>query len=392
MSKHEKKEKKSALKIQLLGAVGMLLIAIVALSGATYAWFTFVSNPQVSAIDMYVQAANNILFSPYTKVDMDPQTDGYGTTDNNADNAYTLGNYSDPYNDPSLWFATVTQKMIQDGTDESGTPIIDPNYIQPKSFPSLTGTGMENNSSIWNTLTGGRDFFTRTINPDGTPAQYVAAGTADDPLNDAAGNGYIQFSLWVKSNTDGILFLDGNQSSALAIDSAGGDPLTGQTDKRQFIEDAIRVGFYTTSEGSAAATPADPRAVIWEPNSTEHLPTWYGGPGGTAKLDTLAITQPTAIPTPDPLTGLSTEDMTVGGEGGKQLQTTWDFTPAGTNLKDSEIAVCALKGGSAVKVTFAIWVEGADADTLNAVANSFFRTALVFGEDSTSPVSSIKDN
>jgi len=388
MSKHEKK---STLKIQLLGAVGMLLIATVALTGATYAWFTFVSNPQVSAIDMYVQASNNILFSPYAKVDMDPAMQGYGDTTID-DNKYTpdANLVTDPYNDPSIWFSTVTQRMIQDGSDQSGNPIMDPNYRQQNSFPSLTGNGMQNVSSLWSTGVGGLNFFTRQLDSGGVPKAYTAAGSASIYDNDAAANGYIQFSLWVKSNTDGTLYLDGDagQSFVQAIDSAGGNPLdyaVGSNDYRHYIQDAIRVGFYTDSEGSAANLDdgtAQAVATLWEPNSLEHLPSYRTGvtiTDPTKPLQTLAITQADDIPPLD-INGNSTENMAVGGEGGKTAQTTYDFIAGGTNLASGKIGICALKGGSAVKLTFAIWVEGADIDTTNDVANSFFRTALVFGE------------
>ena len=362
--------KKQTLKQQLLGAISMLCIAAVALTGATYAWFTFVANPEITDIDMYVRAAEELYLSPYHLYKMDP-----------ADPAYGTGTNPDPYYDPTLWFATITRDMIQLGTGPNGAlPDVNP---QANSFP-IAPNNMKDLSSIFSTIN--RNFFGRTLDALGHPLNYVQCTT--NPNVD----GYIQFDLWAKASSSGVVYLDNTQlkSFVQAIDAVGGNQMTGGTNKKQFIENTVRVGFYTASEGSASEASPVPRSIIWEPNSTGHLPSVYSGLIGiTGKRDTYAITQPDVID--DTATGgtksyLDEKSDQAGGVGAKLKQTTYDFGASNfvNTIPDyqDKIALFALKAGSAVKFTVAIWVEGADVDTLNAVSDSYFRTLLTFGHQS----------
>ena len=363
--------KKDTLKTQLMAAVSMLCIAGIALISATYAWFTFVSNPEVKDIDLYVKTADELYISPYYNLQMDPQHTGYDTGAN-------------PYFNPALWFATITKSMIADPADTS----VDVAAKQLNAFPAQ----MLNASSVF--TTANQNFFTRALNTQGYPTAYI---TPEPPPN----KGYVEFELWAKSNNSGVVYLDGMAAAAglrnsfvTAIETTGGARIADLPfNMKKHIENTVRIGVSTVSEGADGATSPVPRAVIWEPNCDTHLGVSYGGPGGTGKLNTLAITKTEAIP------DWNTENQSAGGEGGKTLQITYDYITNGTNLytaaggpalDNNKIALFHLEGGRAVKFKVCIWIEGADADTVNNVANSYFRTSLMFGLENGATASWVK--
>lgn len=339
------KAKKASLKSHLMPMISMALIAAIALGGATYAWFTFVSNPEIRDIDLYVKAADNILLSASTK-DMSVQA--------NLENA-------------NLWYATLVQR--------EGTPVVDSNAIESNqkwAFPAI----LSDVSSVF--TAANRNFFARKNTDAGDFIEYLAAKAPVIPAaeGDVAKTGdYATFDVWIKSTSDGAIYLDGadlvkSYVKAKADPVSGGADLTTEPDK--YLENTVRVGFYTQEDGLGAA-----RSVIWEPNATPHLPGIYGGPSTAGKLTTNAIDQPyTAIQIP------AIDPDTVG-----IAQTTYDFGTGTTNIaateaayQDTRIALFDLKADEAVKFTICIWVEGADADTRNAVANNWFGTKLRFGQ------------
>ena len=71
MNENIKSKKKAARKQHLMAMVSMMLVVAVTLGVATYAWFSFVSNPEVRNMDMYVKAAENIFLSPYEDMDQE---------------------------------------------------------------------------------------------------------------------------------------------------------------------------------------------------------------------------------------------------------------------------------------------------------------------------------
>jgi len=356
-----RRKTEAELKQQLWGSISLFLIALIALTSATYAWFTFVSNPEIGNIDMKVSAADELYLSPYHSVIMDPEMQDYGTI------PYGGASQDDPFYDPSIWFATITQPMLQDVAD----PSIPAGFKQTSGFP-IANVGLKDLSSIF-TMTN-RNYFKRDLNEQGYPTAYSPAGSPPGAA------GYVSFDLWAKSSNSGVVYLDSSDNNWVkAINSLGAASNTFSLadTKKEFIKSTARVGFYTANEGNA--TSGDPRAVIWEPNSGIHLPAEYGGTTSDGVHDTtMAITTADSITYPGELIT----------EGGKTAQKTFDFpigTTKTTNIagESQKIALFYLEAGRAVKFTITIWVEGADSDTLNAVAGSFFRTYMMLGQDST---------
>ncbi|OJU18332.1 MAG: hypothetical protein BGN88_10630 [Clostridiales bacterium 43-6] len=103
--------------------------------------------------------------------------------------------------------------------------------------------------------------------------------------------------------------------------------------------------------------------MIWEPNSTGHLTSVYGGPDGSSKIDTIEAAK-----------GLLLTDV--------DDQTTYDFQTGDTNISgdDTKISLFNVRMDAPQKFNVYIWVEGSDPDTQNAVAKSDFATLLTFGQ------------
>jgi len=241
--------KKQVLKQQLLGAISMICIAAIALTGATYAWFTFVANPEIRDIDLYVKAADELYLSPYHAFLMDKEQTNYGQGAGGAD----------PYNDPSLWFATITKDMIQTGAGLGATGSL---AAQPDSFPiPAEGQSLKDVSSIFSTTN--RNFFGRSLNDQGNPTAYVAAPALSDTGVD--GGAYIKFDLWAKSTSNGVVYIDRQDlesSWVRAIDSFGAAGYTNTDLRKKYIENCVRIAFYTSSEGSAGISGETRKSIV----------------------------------------------------------------------------------------------------------------------------------
>jgi len=385
------KAKKSALKKNMNSMLSMVIVAAVALSAATYAWFTFVSNPEVRNMDLYVRAAENIYLSPYK--DMDQETN---------------------FRNDFKWFSTIemvnAQKFDNDGSFDYFNGI---QNLQPSAFPAA----MADVSSVFTGGSTGRDFFGRVNNNLGNFDRYYnlkeASGTdgeelfAVDPwagyssianggngqifvpqsMNQNKG-GYAAFDLYVKSSNSGTVYLDGasGASSVIAITGLGETDLPDEA--KQYIVNTVRIGFYCEKDHKGNEV-----AVIWEPGAKDHVPVHiHGGTGDNGWKPTYAINSTQG--------SLYDEDGVLIVPNTGLIQNTYDFgSPqvAGQTAKNAlargtELPLFYVNGEydgpwdgdeykSALKFTVYIWIEGADQDTINAVAKSYFNTLLRFGLD-----------
>lgn len=312
---------KKTLKSQLFAAASLCLVAAVALTGATYAWFTAMANPQVGNLNLYVKASDALFLSAYQDTDKP-------AIDLKAD-----------------WKTSIAQ------TDISGTPV-GKWGMQVNAFPD----NMYNVSSLFDT--DSNSFFKATAFDvsDNHPTAFAAS-----TFTTKANNDYAKFNLWVKSTNNGYLYLDSGSSVAF-------DATKTLTDSQKKIADTVRVGFVPVESDGTTEHWAD--AVIWEPNSKDHLPSTNGGPVG------------------DPTTKLPTSAL-KDAIGTSSAQTTFDFQTGDTNIKNtvdvpgynSQIALFDLSADTVQQFHVYIWVEGADGDTVNAVAKSYFNTLLKFGQN-----------
>ena len=314
----------------------MCIIAVAALTSATYAWFVAVTNVTVGNVELYVSAPEAMMFSAYTGTD--------------ASNTPDINSVAD-------WKTSLQMTDISDVTPTGNWG------KQTNAFP----TGMSNVSSLFNAAN--HNFYTASHTDQG-----VVTGYYNTPI---AGTDYAKFTLWAKSTRNGFVYLDAaSLISAIATTAPG-----------NAIADTVRVGVVPVNydengaNGGGLVSGEDwAQAVIWEPNSTHHLDTFFGGPGGNTKIVSNAVL------------GSNLGDISP--------QTTFDFIQNGTNvnstnyfdgsltgtvktvqLVDSKIALFNLNSDTMQQFNVYIWIEGADADTVNAVAKNSFDTYLKFGQE-----------
>ena len=328
-------------KNKLFSAVAMLIVAAVALTGATFAWISTITNPEVKSIDLFLKGTDAMLLSCYAAPSQE-----------------------------SHWSASISKTDIE---GQQATAF--PDELLDVSSNILGGTG-------------DAEFFKANLSTAGAVIDYYKVTTqytVPAPAAKTEGH-YVKFNLWVKSSKDGFVYLD--QASVVTaltmlLSDGGTVPLTEPqlsivaTPRIAFVPlnyDADGVGGSAKSTGAAYGSK-----VIWEPNSMKHLPEAWGGPLGdpTAKIPTLGVE--------------GANDATLSEPALTDTQVTYDVVSGGTNQSVATIAgtignalpLFNLSKGEANKQQFAIyiWVEGQDDDTRNAIAKSAFLSYLKFGQD-----------
>ena len=202
-------------KKALLPAIIMVMVSVIALSSATYAWFTVGNDAQLGKLDVNVVAASGIQLSL----------------------------------DAASWKSSIT-------TDEIKAVAVFPAdgvQINPVSTNAKTNAN------------GRLDFYKGEINADGetlTSTLLDAPGEANGQLTPGSAD-YITFDVYVKVNNAAKLYL--NADSKVTSEIADGCIAT-------------RVAFVDQGYVAIDAKPVDAmklaasgaKAVVWEPNATTH--------------------------------------------------------------------------------------------------------------------------
>lgn len=323
---------KKNLKSQLLTAVSMLLISVVALVGATYAWFTVSDFATVGTLDVQVKAADGLVLSPATT--------------------------KPAFNDPTKWFSLVDYEMIDTAQQYA--------FVEKLSDCSTTDVEL-----------GSGQFYDAVLGDTGQPVSYIEMlDTSADEATPGTGEvarEYVKFTLWVKTPAAGTVYLtdktpDG--SYVMAITEEDGTelvfndttPANTLATAGALIPSTVRVGFRTLS--GAATNNA---AKIWEPDATTRVPVELL-PGNPATLPT-----PTGKAVEETVATIA--DITTDGLGDQNAID--EFTSNKIDL--FTMGAADTDGAYIAQIAVYIWVEGADPDTVNAVADSWFRTNLKFG-------------
>ena len=350
--------KKKQLKTQLTAAIAMMLVAAIALTSATYAWFSTVKNVDVKQLDLYVKAMDSLYLSELILPGKEVATD---------------------------WKTTVLKSEIAaEQSKLTGAA------LGKDLFPDLV-----NISSLF---TNSGAFFTAHHDDMGLLESYapytypnLAAMTAATPEYPY----YSMFHLWVKSTNKGTIFLDGTPATGSLVQAltkalTDGGLSTGiPPEIVPHIADTVRVAFVPATfltDWESTETGKDwANAVIWEPNSDKHIDYTFV-PGAaltpTGKQSTMAVTS-TGIHPGGPGTGAAATFAT---------QITQDFIAGGTNAAFSSIynpsstaaidriELFNVEEDTPFKFYVYIWVEGADYGTVNAVAKNWFETYMRFGQ------------
>lgn len=345
---------KKSLKTQLAAAIAMMVVAAIALTSVGYAWFTAIANPTVEDMDVYVKAADSMFLSELT---------------------------TPIISTPADWKTTVLKSDII--------------TTQPTSFQTALGDPkqLSDVSSVF--ALGNNGFY---------KAEFDGTTGAINNFDVAEADAYVSFKLWAKSTNSGYVYINANSAvnaikALLSVDPTGAaydgpiDPVT-----KEFIKGTVRVGFvpidYVAATGGAVVAPGTgtldwANAVIWEPNSEDHLGATYEGEATSGKNVISAVKEATVIPG-GPFTSVAAHTLE---------QLTFDFIAdetnlsAGTNVSGdatdaaNRIALFNLRADRMQQFAVYIWVEGQDGDTKNAVAKSNFVTLLQFGQEKDSWIS-----
>lgn len=199
-------------KKALLPAIIMVMVSVIALSSATYAWFTVGNDAQLGKLDVNVVAASGIQLSL----------------------------------DAATWKSSITTDEIK------GVAVFPTAEINPVSTNAKTNAK------------GRLDFYKGEFNTDGTLTATLveAPGEANGVLTPGAAD-YITFDIYVKVNNAAKLYL--NADSKVTSEDALGNIAT----RVAFVDQGyVAIDAKPVDAMKLAASGA--KAVVWEPNATTH--------------------------------------------------------------------------------------------------------------------------
>ena len=317
--------KKNLRKKALVPALAMVLAAVIALSGVTYAWFTVGNTANINNLNVNVKTADGIQISL----------------------------------DGKSWKSTITTKEILAAVDNdtySGRCILYPTgEIAPVSSAGVVTNGK-------------MEMFYGEYNEDGTlKSVKLTEKNGDEETH------FIAFDLFFKYSGNQPLYLNVGKGmsvvSTISIDEEGKATLL--TDEADMgTRTAVRVGFVpmgsfesdVDARNQTEAVLDDPNEVaevinkinIWEPNSETRA---TGSEGGIGKL---------------PYEGFI-KDF---DNNGKDYVLTEGQTAAVTTFDETATLMDLSKTYSKIRVY--IWLEGQDVDCINNISNGDFQVTLQF--------------
>ena len=316
-----------------LFSVFLLILAIVALTGGTYAWFSNNNVVDVTGVDIGVGPGNSLEIS----------TDAT----------------------PDSWKKNISLDDIKDADYSYGT-------TRYNSYPDMYRPA----SSIGTINNGYSEFFLGHISKDATGAYTIAA----EAINEMDGaDGYIlSFDLYFRTAKEQYLNLDTGNSSVTYT------KLDTDVNDLQGIENSLRLGFiyegYTESDDTVANIQAimttNPDNIkVWEPNNNVHnqkailaAQDFYGL---NINASTVVAYEGVKAPIPENLhVPLGVSNSTYFESLGSKLIST-------SKNAAGEQRMFRLKSGI-TKLRIYAWVEGQDVDCENAVSGTSFEIKLNF--------------
>jgi hypothetical protein len=322
---------KKTRKNMLRSSAAMLLVSALALTTATYAWFTKGDTGRVQNLTLQAEAASGIQLSA----------------------------------DAKNWKSTITATDLNDTSLGNSLPT---GEVSPLSSTGALGQS----EGTYGTLV----LYQLEQELD---SEYVT--TAADTTG---GSNVMRFDFYVKNDNDDtgatllLDFDDSNKSSVTATKD-------GETDKGNGIQDAVRVAFIrqgyvkTSTSGYASTvltkkTDASTANLIWEPNSKEHVK--YGG---NSYIDTYAIKAAFNKSMSVKISDNGTIDKNFSSVVAKQS------TFKESDLGDAtSVSLGEIPGQSITKFTVYVWFEGQDVDCTNKESGGNITIDLKFKKGTTS--------
>jgi len=302
-------------KKALLPAIIMVMVSVIALSSATYAWFTTGQEATVDHLEVKVVAASGIQFSL-----------------NAAD-----------------WKSVITAEDIKDYG------------VLPTSEISPVSTNAKTNGN------GRLNFFSATVSDNGdklNSAEVLAPEESNGVLTPSAAGNYITFDLYVKVTTAAKLYLN---SASAVTNKDGGD--TRLATRVAFIDQGSAEDPETAM---SLKTSNDQSAYVWEPNATEHATEALQVYGSALTQGAKATYKGLKAKSPD----ASTFDIPNNPNGDYDTALAPVTTNTEIGLRDE--GMVAELGAGINKLTVTIWIEGQDHDCVNTVSGGKLDTFLKF--------------
>ena len=314
----------------LMSSMAMLLVSAMALSTATFAWFTSSDKGTVTDIEFTAKAAQGIQLSA-----------------NAVD-----------------WKTTLPIGEIQ--TAQAATA----NFAEKLSPLSTKGA----------VASGAMPLYNGTIGADGKMTGVTEPTTGD----------FYRFDVYVKNdgNTAQTLYLDLAGSTVVDKADAESDPAKLNTG----ISKAVRLAFIDQKQGdktgteqtaeSVIASLQGTTSVIWEPNAASHnsYATTYRYKLGTdGKPTTTKIVASSDIEKYVALTAATEGDASLSVMAGAAIPGTGAeyFTAAVTDASGT-VKIAELPANMVTKLTIYLWIEGQDVDCNNAESGGTVLTNLSF--------------
>ena len=224
----------------MLPTISLLLVAVMSLTGVTYAWFTSGKTAQVEAFDVKVKAVDGILLS----------LTGFNGT---------WGSYVDPLTD-------TTAIAWDDANHSHATKVVSDDYktMLAKSLVDVSG--------VWNATSNTMDFYSAVFDENSKTISSTAKVVAG--LNPADNQNYYVVALDLFIKNDGTvaktIYLDGS--------SITGSAMTRAATRVAFVNQGTASSTAVLHDETAPVTGGQPALIgIWEPNETIHTPDGENG-------------------------------------------------------------------------------------------------------------------
>lgn len=207
-----KKESSKVLDARVRNSIILLLLALVSISTATYAWFTITTTGKISEMSMEVTASEKL---------------GISTT-------YST-NLADYKND-------ITTEMVNDALKTAHSY---PNGLTDIKLAPLTSGD-------------GYNLYTRSVN-----AGTGAAVTTEK-------KNYLELPLWFMSSSDMSIYLTADNSATGVTDGTSVYPTQdkGNTEKQDYVTKAVRMSFSVFTDGQGSSLDST-GTLIYEPSKED---------------------------------------------------------------------------------------------------------------------------
>lgn len=178
-------------KSSLISSVALLLVAIVALSGATFAWFSTNNTAQAGTVEMTATSASGLFIVEDTDLaNVTAPTDGWSSKITWTDDVENMPAVSGTLNGTTSFFKTSTDNAdgSWNGTDEIQSAVANTDYIVKKIWVKADTTE-EVTLSITPTVGGTTKGYERVaiVDGDGNATIMDNAGETYDAFKDQTG-------------------------------------------------------------------------------------------------------------------------------------------------------------------------------------------------------------